>query len=246
MNGESSKAPPARLVLREYLESLIVAIIVAVFLRVFVVSAYKIPTSSMVPSLMAGDFVFAYKLPYGIPIPFSETKLNANLPARGDVVVFRLPGNEAVNYVKRVVALPGEKVELKDKRLFINDVEATYEATGEQIISSLPGHEYYAVAREKVGDPDSQSTHLVMNRRKEVEAGAAADSFGPMVVPPGHIFVLGDNRDSSDDSRYWGSVPAKNLEGRVFLVWLSLNWLERWGNDRIPEVRWERIFQRVQ
>ena len=228
---------PATIVLREYIESLLVAIIVAVFLRIFVVSAYKIPTSSMMPTLMAGDFVFAYKMPYGIPLPFAAEKIGVEMPKRGDVVVFRLPGNESVNYVKRVVGLPGEKIEIRNKRLFIDDVEAKYEQMPEGPGKKLPGQEYYTVSRETV----EGSTHLVMNRQED-----EADFYGPVVVPPGHIFVLGDNRDSSDDSRYWGTVPVKNLEGRLLMVWMSLDWLERWGNDRLPTIRWERVFQTIQ
>ncbi len=227
---------PAKIVLREYLESLIVAVFVALVLRFFVISAYKIPTGSMVPTLMAGDFIFAYKLPYGVPIPFSGRKLAVRPPDRGDVVVFRPPGNESTHYIKRVVGLPGEKIEIRRKRLYINDVEAAYEALDEMQIADLPGHEYFSIYRERFPG----STHLVMNRNED-DAGF----FGPIIVPPGHIFVLGDNRDSSDDSRIWGSVPIKNLEGEVLLVWLSLDWLERWGNDRFPSVRRDRIFHIV-
>lgn len=227
---------PAKIVLREYLESLIVAVVVALFLRFFVISAYKIPTGSMVPTLMAGDFIFAYKLPYGVPVPFTGHKLAPRAPARGDVVVFRPPGNESVNYIKRVVGLPGERIEIRQKKLFINDREASYEDLGESLIRNLPGHEYFAVHRESFPG----STHLVMTRT-ENDAGF----FGPIIVPPGHIFVLGDNRDSSDDSRIWGAVPIKNLEGKVLLVWLSLDWLDRWGDDRFPRIRWDRTFHAV-
>ncbi|MCM2282406.1 MAG: signal peptidase I, partial [Bdellovibrionaceae bacterium] len=139
---------PAKIVLREYLESLIVAVIVALLLRFFVISAYKIPTGSMVPTLMAGDFIFAYKLPYGVPVPFTGQKLATRPPARGDVVVFRPPGNESVNYIKRVVGLPGERIEIRQKKLFINDRESTYEALGETHIRELPGHEYFIVYNE--------------------------------------------------------------------------------------------------
>lgn len=228
----------AKFVLREYVESLLVAISVALILRFFVVSAYKIPTGSMTPTLKAGDFVLVYKLPYGVPVPFVPSqRLGARLPKRGDVVVFRYPQNEAVNYIKRVVGLPGERIEIKQKKLFINEVESTYDVLGTELINDLPGHEYYRVLKEKFHG----STHLVMNR-EDNEAGF----FGPIVVPPGHVFVLGDNRDSSDDSRYWGTVPVKNVDGRVILVWLSLNWLDRWGDDRFPSVRWQRVVQLVQ
>jgi signal peptidase I len=235
------KKVTATIVLREYVESLLVAIVVAVFLRVFVVSAYKIPTSSMMPSLMAGDFVFAYKLPYGVPVPFTAEKIGVEFPKHGDVVVFRLPGNESVNYVKRVVGLPGERIEIKNKKLFINDVESQYQPIASEQFAKLkihnfPGQEYYVVAQESF----QKSTHFVMNRQDD-----EADFYGPIVVQPGHIFVLGDNRDSSDDSRYWGQVPVKNLEGRVLVIWMSLDWLERWANDRLPSVRWDRIFKLV-
>lgn len=227
---------PAKIVLREYLESLIVAVVVALILRLFVVSAYKIPTGSMVPTLKAGDFIFAYKLPYGVPVPFTGQKLAVRAPSRGDVVVFRPPGNESVNYIKRVIGFPGEKIEIRKRQLFINDKEAIYEALGEKQIADLPGHEYFSVYKEQL----QGSTHLVINRN-----GDDPGFFGPIIVPPGHIFVLGDNRDSSDDSRVWGSIPLKNLEGKVLLVWLSLDWLDRWGNDRFPRVRWERVFHVV-
>lgn len=228
---------PAKILLREYTESLIVAIVLALFLRFFVVSAYKIPTSSMAPTLKVGDFIFAYKLPYGVPVPFSDgTRFAEKLPERGDVVVFRYPGNEQVNYVKRVVGLPGDRIAIKDKKLLINDKESEYKALPDAVLKDLPGSEYYTAFSEQIDG----STHSVIRNRAD-----EADFFGPIVVPPGHIFVLGDNRDSSDDSRYWGTVPVKNLEGRVILIWMSFDWLNRWGDDRLPSVRWDRVFAAV-
>lgn len=219
------------------MESLIVAVVLALILRFFVVSAYKIPTGSMAPTLKVGDFIFAYKLPYGIPVPFSDGhRWGQTSPGRGDVVVFRYPGNESVNYVKRVVGLPGDRIAIKDKKLLINDVEATYQALSEDAIQDLPGNEYYRAFEENM----LGSTHLVIKKSND-----EADFFGPVIVPPGHIFVLGDNRDSSDDSRYWGTVPIKNLEGRVILIWMSFDWLNRWADDRFPTVRWDRVFTSV-
>lgn len=229
------------MIMREYTESLIVAILLALVLRFFVVSAYKIPTGSMIPTLKVGDFIFAYKLPYGLPIPFTDgSRLNASLPSRGDVVVFRYPGNEQVNYVKRVVGLPGDQIAIKNKKLFINDIEAKYESISNDVIGDLPGAEYYAPFKESFGDAAGESTHEVITNRSD-----EADFFGPVVVPPGQIFVLGDNRDSSDDSRYWGTVPVKNLEGRVVVVWLSLDWMNLWAGERLPTVRWDRFFKKI-
>lgn len=228
---------PSKIILREYTETLLVAVVLALILRFFVISAYKIPTGSMVPTLKIGDFIFAYKLPYGVPIPFSGgDRWGVTFPERGDVVVFRYPGNESVNYVKRVVGLPGDKILIRKKKLYINDVEAGYQALGPEVINDLPGHEYYAAFQERF----EGSTHLVIRNMAD-----GAESFGPVVVPPGHIFVLGDNRDSSDDSRYWGTVPVKNLEGRVIMVWMSLDWLNRWGDERLPTIRWDRVFKAI-
>jgi signal peptidase I len=237
--AEKSSRPriSAKIVMREYTESLIVAVLLALVLRFFVISAYKIPTGSMVPTLKVGDFIFAFRLSYGVPIPFSGgAKAAIQLPERGDVVVFRFPGNESVNYVKRVIGLPGDRISIKNKRLFVNEIPATYEPLGSQVIADLPGKDYYSVFREKF----EKSTRLVMSNNED-----ETDFFGPVVVPPNHVFVLGDNRDSSDDSRYWGSVPIKNLEGRVVLIWMSLDWQNRWGEGRLPSVRWERVFSRI-
>ena len=227
------------------MESLVVAVIVALFLRFFVISAYKIPTGSMVPTLKVGDFIFAYKFPYGVPIPFSDgDRWGKSLPKRGDVVVFRYPGNLNVNYVKRVVGLPGDQVAIKNKKLYINDQEATYVALADEVIQDLPGHEYYTAYKETFSGSNtgaaSSSTHLVIRSRSD-----ESDAFGPVVVPPGQIFVLGDNRDSSDDSRYWGSVPLNDLEGRVVMIWMSFDWFNRWGDERYPTVRWDRVMRTV-
>lgn len=231
-----SEKLPTKVILREYAESLFIAICIALFLRVVVISAYKIPTGSMTPTLKTGDFVFAYKLAYGVAIPFTDDKLAQTYPDRGDVVVFRFPGNESVNYVKRVVGLPGDRILIKNKKILINEKESDYQAASADLIRDIPGHEDDTVVSEGF----NSSRHFIMTSQV---IGAA--SFGPIVVPPGQIFVLGDNRDSSDDSRYWGTVPLGNLEGRVVLVWMSFDWLSRWGNERLPTVRWERVLRAV-
>lgn len=225
---------PAKVVWREYIESLIVAILLALALRFFVVTAYKIPSSSMAPTLVIGDFIFAYRPAYGISVPFFEgLRLGEAIPERGEVVVFRAPGQESVRFVKRVVGLPGDRIEIKNGALWINEKMASYQLLTE--VASSPELETSArwrSRRESLGE----NSHLVMDR---VEDDAAV--FGPVVVPPQHVFVLGDNRSDSEDSRYWGSVPAKNLEGRVFLIWMSFDWSALPKGERLPSIRGSRI-----
>ncbi len=235
-----SQKVPNRIIFREYFESLLVAIVIALILRFFVISAYKIPTGSMTPTLKVGDFVFAYKLNYGVTIPFSGgERMASRLPLRGDVIVFKFPGHEATSYVKRVIGLPGDHIQIKNKKLYVNGAQAQYTPENSDVIGDLPSKEYYSVYNEEFYG----SSHLIIYNQTQKDPETS--DFGPIVVPPQNVFVLGDNRDSSDDSRYWGSVPVRNIEGQVVLVWLSLDWLNRWGTDQMPQVRWSRVFQAV-
>lgn len=221
--------------LREYTESLVVAVLIALLLRLFVISAYKIPTPSMMPTLQVGDFIFAYKLPYGIRMPVTNHLLTAPvLPERGDVIVFIHP-EERVSYIKRVVGLPGDKVEIRSKRLIVNDQMLEYLPVSEQEAEKLlPPHMQSLFILEK--ERNSSGEHFVTFRRGEDD-----DSYGPEVIPPGKIFVLGDNRDSSSDSRYWGLVPLENVEGRAVLIWLSLDWDQK-SVMGFPLIRYSRGF----
>ena len=219
--------PDFKAVLREYIESLLLAVIVAVILRAFVVAAYKIPTTSMLPGLRVGDFIVVYKLPFGIDVPFSKTKWNTGQkPQRGEILVFRHPQDQSVSVVKRVVGLPGDKVAMTKGALFVNDVAVPSESL---IGASLPELQGALVRAEKLAD-----------RPFAVVAGTA--DFAPILVPPNTFFAVGDNRDVSDDSRYFGPVPFDNIEGRVVLIWMSLDWGEKEGG--LPSVRWDRLFKR--
>ncbi|HEX4923098.1 MAG TPA: signal peptidase I [Bdellovibrionales bacterium] len=229
-------SPRLRSFIREYVETLLAALLIAVLVRIFVLTAFKIPTSSMLPTLHVGDFVFAYKLPYGLHLPFATQKvLQTAKPQRGEVVVFRYPGDDNLNFIKRVIAVEGDKIEIRNRRLYVNDVPSTYERV-EGETPQVPGQDYYSVLRENA----AESTRLVMFKK-----GASGGDFGPELVPPGHIFVLGDNRDSTDDSRYWGMIPADRVDGRIVAIWLSLDWESRWGGGSFPRVRWERVLARV-
>jgi signal peptidase I len=231
-NGAMNRRERARALVRDYLESLVIAVVLALIIRLFILTAYKIPTGSMWPTLQVGDFVFAYKLPYGLRLPFGGDKWFAfTTPQRGEVVVFRYPNDESLSYIKRVVAVPGDKIEVRKRRLFINDQPAKY--TREPL--NGPGNaEQFVVLQESI---------LGSERDVTVSKSEAHRDFGPEVVPPGSIFVMGDNRDSSDDSRYWGMIPVKNVDGHVFAVWLSLDWQKSPGG--FPAVRWNRLLAPV-
>jgi signal peptidase I len=208
-------------------------VVVALLVRGFIVAAYKIPTGSMTPTLQIGDCIFAYKLPYGLRLPFSQKSLiTPKMPERGDIIVFKYPEDETLSFVKRVVGLPGDKIEIRQKRLLINDKAVAY---GESQVEGESNSDrgLFVLQTEKL----EGRSHQVMFRR-----GDDTDTWGPEVVPEGKFFVLGDNRDSSDDSRFWGMVPLDNIEGRAFFIWLSLDWERRGKTFNWPMVRWERLF----
>lgn len=220
---------------REYLTTLVLAVLCALFVRNYLVTAYKVPTGSMQPTLKPGDFIFSSRMSYGMSIPFSQNKWGASLPERGDLVVFNYPNQPAVNYVKRVVGLPGDRVQIINGRLHINEEALKYEKA-QEAPGDNPNPELFDIYEEISG----QTRWRVIFQKNPDDK-----DFGPLVVPPGEVFLLGDNRDASDDSRYWGTVPMNQVVGRVVLIWLSLDWQKKWGGDRYPSVRWERVFSPV-
>jgi signal peptidase I len=185
-------------VVREYAEAIVIAIILALFIRTFVIQAFKIPSGSMKPTLLVGDHILVNKFIYGIKLPFTDKILiSIDEPERGDVVVFKFPLDTRKDYIKRVIGLPGDRVELVDKQLLING--------------------------RPTEDPNA-SYSLSGNMRK----------YGPVTVPDDHLFVMGDNRDESSDSRVWGFVPRPYLKGKAFLIY--------WSWDRKSYgVRWNRL-----
>ena len=185
-------------VIREYAEAIVIAIILALFIRTFVVQAFKIPSGSMKPTLLVGDHILVNKFIYGVKLPFTDKVLvKISKAKRGDVVVFKYPLDTRKDYIKRVVGLPGDQVELANKQLLIN---------------GRPTEDPYA------------SYSIQGNLRK----------FGPITVPTDHLFVMGDNRDESSDSRVWGFVPISYLKGKAFLIY--------WSWDRQDfGVRWSRL-----
>lgn len=198
--------------------------------RTFVYEPFKIPSGSMIPSLLVGDYLFVSKFSYGVHIPFTRQRLGEGEgPQRGDVAVFRYPMDPNKAYIKRVVGLPGDRVEYRDKLLFINGQPTRYTPQGEYTYRNEQGFEVQAQKfMERLGERD----HEILNQPFSYSAFAMSQ-----VVPQGHYFVMGDNRDNSNDSRAWGFVPAYQLVGRAVVLFWS------WGREGPP--RWERIGRKV-
>lgn len=215
-------------------------VILVVFgLRSFVVEPFKIPSGSMIPTLLVGDFILVNKFTYGIRLPVINKKIiSINEPQRGDVMVFRYPEDPSLDYIKRVVGLPGDVVAYQNKKLTIN---------GQPVVSTKledylhPERLYYSEQfSEKLGDVN----HRLLNDRDAPTFISGASNFPDREnctynsdgvickVPAGHYFMMGDNRDNSRDSRYWGFVPEENIVGKAFFIWLNLSDLGRIGSFR--------------
>jgi signal peptidase I len=228
-----------KLAIREYIETILVVIVIAFLLRFFVLAAYKIPTASMEPTLRPGDFVFSYQLAYGIPIPLFGGHFAQRQPERGEVAVLQFPSRPGIDFVKRVIGLPGDRILIQQGQLFINDEKAVYSSgsvpadSGAPFVSAAPA---VKLAQEFELIPGGHRHQVIRNSKASVVA-----EFGPYIVPPQQVFVLGDNRDVSEDSRELGVVPISSLQGEVLIIWFSIDASQ---NSTVP-VRWDRIFSRV-
>lgn len=189
---------------REYAQSLVVAALIALFIRTFLVQSFLIPSGSMEDTLAIGDRIFVNKFIYGTTVPFiGKTILSVRDPRRGDIVVFEYPLDRDKDFIKRVVGTPGDVVQIRNKQVFVNNAACE------------DGHE---VHRDRGILPAGETPR---------------DNFGPVTVPPGAYFVMGDNRDNSYDSRFWGFVPRKKIKGLAvvkFWSWDSDDLRVRWGN----------------
>ncbi|MBI5740933.1 MAG: signal peptidase I [Nitrospirae bacterium] len=222
---------------REYVEAISIAIILALVIRAFVVQAFKIPSGSMIPTLLIGDHILVTKFIYGTKIPFSDSRvLILKTPKKGDIIVFSFPKNrekpectsttknisarlinalqngnpaylfqdECKDFIKRVVGIGGDKIEIKDKKVYVND--------------------------------KLQDEPFIVHYDNDVEK-TQRDNFGPFTVPHNSVFVMGDNRDQSYDSRYWGIVPMEDIKGKAFIMYWSWND----GGNLLTKVRWNRL-----
>ena len=217
----------------EYAKSFFPVILLVFTLRSFLVEPFKIPSGSMMPTLLAGDYILVNKFTYGLRVPIlNNTFLEMNQPKRGDVIVFHYPPDPKIDYIKRVVGLPGDKIQYQDKQLtingkkldvtFVNDYE--YEMQGANIISARK-------SKEQLGDvPHDILVHDIPNQYSADMPGAKLLDGETITVPDDSYFAMGDNRDNSADSRVWGFVPEHNLVGRAFYIWMNFDQFSRIGN----------------
>ena len=220
----------------EYSASFFPVILVVFVVRSFVVEPFKIPSGSMVPTLLVGDFILVNKYEYGIRLPITNTKITEGSPLqRGDVVVFRYPKDESVDYIKRVIGLPGDVVAYQDKQLTING-----KPVPEAALPDYFDEERIGYAKQFEEDLDGRKNAILNNPAVPPYIVGAEDypyrdnctynARGVICkVPPGNYFMMGDNRDNSADSRYWGFAPDKNIVGRAFFIWMNFSSLKRIG-----------------
>lgn len=201
----AAPAKPSKGKIRENVEALVIAIILALFIRTFVVQAFKIPSGSMQNTLLIGDYILVNKFIFGVKVPFTDvTVIPIKDPQRGDIIVFKYPEDPSKDFIKRVVAMGGDTVRIENKKVFVNDV--------------LQDH--------------PQAIHV--DPRSFPKDFQPRDNYGPAVVPEDKLFVMGDNRDESNDSRFWGFVNVSAVRGKAFMIYWS------WDSGDF-DVRWKRL-----
>ena len=193
-------------IFKEYAEALGVALILAILIRTFIVQAFKIPSESMMNTLLVGDQLLANKFIYGVKIPFTHKYIyRGEDPKRGDIIIFEFPQDENIDFIKRIVGIPGDTIEIRDKQLYRN---------GEPVYENYIRHTDSVII-------------------------APRDNFGPVTVPEDKYFVMGDNRDNSQDSRFWGFVKREAIVAKAWRIYFS------WGPGGLSDIRTERLGQKI-
>jgi signal peptidase I len=215
---------------KEWIEPFLIAAVVALFIRQFVVEAFKIPSGSMKPTLTIGDHLLVNKFVYGPRIPFTDTRIyQGQEPKRGEIIVFKFPEDESKDFIKRVVGLPGDKIEIKNGTLFINDQPVPVTPKGEYVDKEMRFDKEYDIKAKVFEEQLGTVKHSIQYLHDQ-----KGYNFGPRLVPQESVFVMGDNRDNSQDSRFWGFVKYNKILGRALIIYWSWDGADRW-------VRWERI-----
>jgi signal peptidase I len=238
-----SKAKRKSSGLLDNVKTIVYAGLIAVVIRTFLFEPFNIPSGSMIPTLLVGDYLFVAKFSYGLShysFPFSPDlfsgRIFGSLPHRGDVIVFRYPPDPSEDYIKRVIGLPGDHVQVTDGQLYINGQEVPRQPVGDYVTNEEGIH---MVLRRYKEDLPGDGSHYLLKATDQGEM----NNTGVFVVPPDELFVLGDNRDNSADSRFWGYVPMENVIGKAEIIFFSINaqapWWEFW--EWPLEVRWNRI-----
>ncbi len=221
----------------EYGASFFPVILLVFVLRSFIVEPFKIPSGSMIPTLQVGDFILVNKFTYGIRLPVINKKIiDINLPKRGDVMVFRYPEDPSLDYIKRVVGIPGDKVAYQNKRLTINGTSVETARVDDYL---HPERLYYSKQFTEKADGfahrtlnDDDAPGFISDATQFPDRNNCLYNNAGVIctVPAGHYFMMGDNRDNSRDSRYWGFVPEENIVGKAFFIWLNFSDLKRIGS----------------
>jgi len=239
--------------------TLAVAVLLALAIRAFVIEPYRIPSGSMLPTLLIGDHLFVNKFAYGPKIPFTDYRLPGwRKPRRGDVVVFTVardrvghiypadqhPEFDSDRFVKRIVGLPGDTIELRDGVVFVNGQRVPWEPTQETFTDEIG--RVLRVGREQLdGHP-----HAILRNPNPAEVDPRVLQMSPVTLPPDRYFMMGDNRDSSNDSRFWGTVHGPDIKGPAFVLYWSWDWNGGWASLLSPatwwdlfahKMRWDRI-----
>ena len=202
---EKNLNPKRKSVTREYVEAILIALLLALFIRTFVVQAFKIPSGSMQNTLLIGDHILVNKFIYGVKNPFNDnTLILLKQPARRDIVVFKYPVNPTQDYIKRVIGVQGDTIEIKNKKVYVN------------------------------GEPQEEQYAMFLDNNILPANVQVRDNMGPITVPENSLFVMGDNRDNSYDSRFWKFVDLKSVKGKAFILYWS------WDKEHFS-VRWNRI-----
>ncbi len=217
----ASASKPTKGKIRENVEALVIAVILALIIRAFVIQAFKIPSGSMENTLLVGDYILVNKFIYGVKLPFTDiTVVPIKDPKRGDIIVFKYPKDPSKDYIKRVIAVGGDKLEIRDKKVYVN---------GELQSSDFAKFEDDRIYSKPTGfDQKDSKIERYYDRHLR-------DNLGPIQIPEGKLFAMGDNRDSSNDSRVWGFVDKSAVRGRAIIIYWS------WDKHKKSKVRWSRL-----